>query len=439
MLLKYAAAAIRLVLRYTSSGNQEKRGDLLKEVRTVSGKKVVPNGVFYSPMPIIGIQPLSIDDILAPHKETIDEIIRRSGLSTTDAVYSPKKMITAVIRRTAEYIHLLPASEDYHHTDPGGLLSHSLEVAMMAMGEAYNIDLPTITYPDLEAVRRSRYFYAVFVAALMHDIGKVFNDMRIMCVDSHVQWQPYLGSLTGWAVKNDVSSYRVEYRPGRGRSHEQAAQYLILQLLTDEAKQYLTDCQTDNIMDEICAAISHYAEKDGYIHQSLRRADSASTLKDVQGRNLKETGRREYSLSSQFIKATQRLTPTWTYNKPGSMIWVVGGDVYIASPQAITEIIGAIQDMKVSCPTDVNVVHNLMVEQHIIQSVDAQTRLTYWLPGEFTEDEVRKIQRDMVVAKKHAKWISLAKLKSVHYAFGSQAIPESKPGVLCLNKAGDMV
>ncbi len=148
--------------------------------------------------------------------------------------------------------------------------------------------------------------------------------------------------------------------------------------------------ETDNIMDEICAAISHYAEKDGYIHQSLRRADSASTLKDVQGRNLKETGRREYSLSSQFIKATQRLTPTWTYNKPGSMIWVVGGDVYIASPQAIVEIIGAIQDMKVSCPTDVNVVHNLMVEQHIIQSVDAQTRLTYWLPGEFTEDEVRK-------------------------------------------------
>lgn len=68
MLLKYAAAAIRLVLRYTSSGNQEKRGDLLKEVRTVSGKKVVPNGVFYSPMPIIGIQPLSIDDILAPQR-----------------------------------------------------------------------------------------------------------------------------------------------------------------------------------------------------------------------------------------------------------------------------------------------------------------------------------------------------------------------------------
>ena len=85
-------------------------------------------------MPIIGIQPLSIEDILRPHSRTINEIIQRSGLSTTHAKYNPTKLITDVIERVAEYIHLLPASEDYHHTETGGLLSHSLEVAKIALG-----------------------------------------------------------------------------------------------------------------------------------------------------------------------------------------------------------------------------------------------------------------------------------------------------------------
>ena len=91
------------------------RSDLLTEVKTVSGKTVVPNGVFYSPMPIIGIQLLSIDDVLAPHAKTINDIVKRSGLSDGHPQFNPNKLIHGVIWRTAEYVHLLPASEDYHH------------------------------------------------------------------------------------------------------------------------------------------------------------------------------------------------------------------------------------------------------------------------------------------------------------------------------------
>ncbi|HAT2580564.1 TPA: hypothetical protein I8273_004592 [Aeromonas hydrophila] len=437
-MMRMAVWLSKVYSKMTSKDSLSNRADLLTEVRTVSGKKVVPNGVYYSPMPIIGIQPLSIEDILAPHQDTIREIVKRSGLTSTSKKFTPDKLINEVIWNTAEYIHLLPASEDYHHSDAGGLLSHSLEVAKMALGEAYNSDLPTKTYPDLEILRRTRYFYAVFIAALLHDIGKVFSDVRVFCVDNHIQWQPRLEPLTKWAVRHNVSSYRVEYVKGRGKRHERAASYVLGAVLTDEAKEYILGCQTDDIFAEIDDSITHYTERDGYINQALRRADSASTLKDIQGRHLKETGRREYSLSTHFIRATQQLTPEWTVNQKGSMMWVIGGDIFIAYPQAIIEIIGAIKAVGVNCPHDVNVVCNQMIEQHFIEPSDLQTRSAFWMSGDYTEDDAKKIQHDMVVGKKRAVWTSIVKLKSVHYAYGSLAIPQSMPGILCLNKAGDM-
>ncbi|MNF26344.1 putative helicase [compost metagenome] len=437
-MMRMAVWLSKVYSKMTSKDSLNNRADLLTEVRTVSGKKVVPNGVYYSPMPIIGIQPLSIEDILAPHQDTIREIVKRSGLTSTSKKFTPDKLINEVIWNTAEYIHLLPASEDYHHSDAGGLLSHSLEVAKMALGEAYNSDLPAKTYPDLEILRRTRYFYAVFIAALLHDIGKVFSDVRVFCVDNHIQWQPRLEPLTKWAVRHNVSSYRVEYVKGRGKRHERAASYVLGAVLTDEAKEYILGCQTDDIFAEIDDSITHYTERDGYINQALRRADSASTLKDIQGRHLKETGRREYSLSTHFIRATQQLTPEWTVNQKGSMMWVIGGDIFIAYPQAIIEIIGAIKAVGVNCPHDVNVVCNQMIEQHFIEPSDLQTRSAFWMSGDYTEDDAKKIQHDMVVGKKRAVWTSIVKLKSVHYAYGSLAIPQSMPGILCLNKAGDM-
>lgn len=437
-MMKLAVWFSRVYSEITSKTRFSTRVDLLTEVRTVSGKKVVPNGVYYSPMPIIGIQPLSIEDILAPHQETIQEIVKRSGLTSTSKKFTPDKLIREVIWKTAEYIHLLPASEDYHHSDAGGLLSHSLEVAKMALGEAYNSDLPAKTYPDLEILRRTRYFYAVFISALLHDIGKVFSDVRVFCVDNHIQWQPRLEPLTQWAVKHNVTSYRVEYVKGRGKRHERAASYVLSAVLTNEAKEYILGCQTDDIFAEIDDSITHYTERDGYINQALRRADSASTLKDIQGRHLKETGRREYSLSTHFIRATQQLTPEWTVNQKGSMMWVIGGDIYIAYPQAIIEIMEAIKSVGVNCPNDVNVVCNQMIEQHFIEPSDLQTRSAFWMSGDYTEDDAMKIQHDMVVGKKRAVWTSIVKLKSVHYAYGSLAIPQSMPGLLCLSKAGDM-
>ncbi|GKR51850.1 MobH family relaxase [Aeromonas caviae] len=416
------------------------RSDLLTEVKTVSGKTVVPNGVYYSPMPIIGIQLLSIDDVLAPHAKTINDIVKRSGLSDGHPQFNPNKLIHGVIWRTAEYVHLLPASEDYHHIEAGGLLSHSLEVAKTALGAAYNTDLPAKTHSDLETIRRSRYFYAVFIAALLHDIGKVFMDVRVYSVDNgNLMWEPRLESLTAWALKHGVNSYRVEYRPGRAKSHERAANYVLSAVLTNEAKEYLLACKTDDMFTEIDEAISHYAERDSYIAQALRQGDSYSTLQDIKGRHSRDTGRRNYSLATHFIHACQRLTPNWKINQRSGMVWTIGGDAYLAFPNALNTIMQDIAVHGVKAPKDVHEVYNLLVEQHIVEATDSTTRCSFWMPGEYTTEQAFTAQENIAIKRVGQDWIAVVKLKSVHYAFGSGVMPESRPGVLLLSREGNML
>ncbi len=60
-----------------------------------------------------------------------DGDIREDAFTFTNLVLKP---LIEYIR----WIHLLPASENHHHNGIGGLLSHSLEVAMISLKNAGN-------------------------------------------------------------------------------------------------------------------------------------------------------------------------------------------------------------------------------------------------------------------------------------------------------------
>lgn len=58
-----------------------------------------------------------------------------------------------------------PASKNYHHNEPGGLLSHSLEVAQNAL------EMAQINEPEMPLELQE----LGFVAGLLHDIGKTYT------------------------------------------------------------------------------------------------------------------------------------------------------------------------------------------------------------------------------------------------------------------------
>ncbi len=407
------------------------------EVKDLNGRRIEPHGVYYHPMPVIGIQPLSIDDILAPHSSRIKSICLRLALRKAHPRFNAEKMVEAVIRNVAEYIHLLPASENYHHESVGGLLAHSLEVAEVALGKALSSSLKPVSYPDLEQVRRERYLYAVFVAGLLHDIGKAFTDMRVFDLNNgNVVWEPRRMSLTKWARDNNVQTYRVEYIAGRNYSdHERVPTYVMQSVLTDEAKEYLSNRQLDDFFFEIDQAIGHYMTSDGYINDALRHADSHSTLKDLTGRTLQETGRRENSLATNIVKTLRRLCATWSVNQEGGELWMIGGEVYLAFPKALEALTRAMRESNIKAPTDTQALYNIMTEQHIISNIDPDVRCSFWIPGDFTPEEATQLQRELL-NRESRRWMMLCRVKSVHYIYGESITPQSAAGVLCYTREG---
>ncbi|PSU31693.1 TraI domain-containing protein [Photobacterium lutimaris] len=117
-----------------------------------------------------------------------------------------------VIHTVAAYCQALPASKNYHHTYPYGLIEHTLEVAMYSLRatRAY-IYNPTGNEEDIDDLFHA-YQYCVFLAAMHHDIGKVITDYRIEVrsegMKHFVVWNP----LKSLAPKQEG---RIEYRFSR--------------------------------------------------------------------------------------------------------------------------------------------------------------------------------------------------------------------------------
>src|SRR5439155_25551068 len=86
----------------------------------------------------------------------------------------------------------LPASAEHHHSEIDGLYRHSLEVGLHAL-EEFEGNIIMERKPDgsvdsfRSARNRPRWQYASFIAALCHDLGKVF-DLQVQAGDQ--TWCP---------------------------------------------------------------------------------------------------------------------------------------------------------------------------------------------------------------------------------------------------------
>ena len=117
--------------------------------------------------------------------------------------------VRPVIAGFGEFVQLLPASESGHHAEPGGLFTHSVYVANLALDFRRGQILPRGAPPEAIGEQAHRWTYAVFVAALLHGVGKAIADVRVLirtgrCVPEH--WSPLSGAMS---ISGAVS-YRVE-------------------------------------------------------------------------------------------------------------------------------------------------------------------------------------------------------------------------------------
>src|SRR5690606_34767029 len=133
-----------------------------------------------------------------------------------------ERIAAPVIKRYAEFVHLLPASEAHHHRGAGGLLRHGLEVgfwaAQFSLGQVFPYDGP----PRNKRAHELRWLFAAFVAGLTHDLGKPLSDMEITTAQGESVWPPYIESLEGWANRVQAERYFVRWRSTRVHKRHEA-------------------------------------------------------------------------------------------------------------------------------------------------------------------------------------------------------------------------
>ncbi|UMM06588.1 TraI domain-containing protein (plasmid) [Vibrio campbellii] len=360
-----------------------------------------------------------------PYEQNQEEALKPRAVNKAVAKKKPELNFDTLFRQVVvnyiKYVHLLPASENHHHCDVGGLARHSLEVALNSLRKAQHQVLPAIGHLDEEQARKPRWQYAAWVCGLLHDAGKVLYDMRVYDVDTGNDWNPYLSDLITWAQENGVSRYRVVWRPEhRHKKHENLSVTVLEWVLTPEAKAYLMD-NTDELPIAINHALAHYGSSDGYLQGCLREADSASTEKDIQTQWHEMIGKRRYPLESALVNAMRRLRDNWQVNQPKGHVWIIGQDVYLSWPKTIQLIVQRLQEDKVDVPVNPSRILEILEERNLVRRLDDSVTYSMFTPSGI--EGVTGAERVICLA-----WPGLL--------YETMPVPRSVPGVLRLNNDG---
>ena len=190
-----------------------------------------------------------------------------------------------VIERFAELVQLMPASQAHHHAVPGGLFVHTLEVMEYALSLRQQYKLPLLAAQEIQEAQRHVWTYAIFAAAILHDVGKRLTLGRFVWVDKEGYLEPFVSDIS----KLKGRLYQILFHETKYHQlHEQLGLAFAAYLFPTVGLDFLFSQL--HIMQELMAYIHEDASHDGAIGRILRAADQSST-----GQSLAHSDSRKFS------------------------------------------------------------------------------------------------------------------------------------------------
>lgn len=282
---------------------------------------------------------------------TIDEIRRQSRLAPE--VFN--RDLRAALVAYAEFVQLAPASESHHHAHPGGLLAHTLEVVLLAMTLRNGFLLPLHAPTEHIDRQRDHWTFAVFLAALLHDIGKIMTDLRLQVRDTPKspvrRWLPLSGALT----QSRAHEYRVGFAPTSERdylAHRKLAVVLLHGIVPANALAFIG---RESIVLESLTCFLGSDDKPGAasadgakaLAQIIKTADQRSVAHNLQHgpRNRFNTAT-ALPLIERLMTTLRSLLAQGTalpLNRDGAAGWVYDGAVWFVAKRLADTVRAAIQ------------------------------------------------------------------------------------------------
>ncbi len=234
------------------------------------------------------------------------------------------------IRRYADLVQLLPASEMHHHAYPGGLLDHGLEIIAYAVKLRQSHLLPPGAAPEEQAAQAEAWTAGVAYGALLHDIGKIVVDQRVELASGKI-WRPWHGPIT--------EPYRMMFVRGRDyHQHPAAGSLLVPLILSPAVLDWIAGVPL--LFGHLSFVLSGHYDQAGALGEIIIKADKASVAKALGGNPAKAMAAAnapQDSLQARLLRGLKQLirdsageTP-FRLNQPGASGWLTDDALWLVS------------------------------------------------------------------------------------------------------------
>lgn len=273
------------------------------------------------------------DDLLARHKGMSVQIDELAGLSERNF----NRYYLHALRNFARFVQLLPASEVHHHAGPGGMLTHTLEVCVNALKIRRSYLLSETGGAEEIAAKQDLWTYAVFLAALCHDLAKVAVDQTVIVYDLDHQskswspWDSFLDEQGAW--------YRTEFQHGRQyRLHEKASLLLIHRITPAYALNWISGDRY--IFAQWLACVSGDIDNASSIGEIVGIADGKSVSANLGADSSRMPVVKTKPLHEKMLTALRYLLNAGELplNRNGAAGWISGDDCWLVSKRTVDAI-----------------------------------------------------------------------------------------------------
>ncbi|MEJ2426889.1 MAG: MobH family relaxase, partial [Candidatus Thiodiazotropha sp.] len=291
--------------------------------------------VFASENPSNGIlKAQTHEQLLAPYQPQLRRL--RQLTSLPEGHYN--KLYSELLQRFAELVQLLPASESHHHAHAGGLLQHSLETAEAALRIRQSYLLPQGGIPEKQSMSADLYTYAVFTAALIHDIGKPLTDQAVTLyhADGRTEpWAPLGGPLA------PGSRYSISFRRSRHyRTHERIPLLMVQWIIPIAGQVWLSSDQ--DVLEQWSSVLSGVTDEANVISEIIKKADQYSVANNLMGGQGVAIAQQPVTpLHQRLVTELRRLVnETWPINRPGGVAFMAEGSdtIWLVSKRSLDEL-----------------------------------------------------------------------------------------------------
>ncbi len=310
---------------------------------------------------------LSSRALLASRIAAINQIEELAGVPATHF----QQYYLSPLHHYARFVQQLPASEAHHHAHVGGLLDHTLEVIITALSLRQGYLLPPGAAIEELVHRKDVWTYAVFAAALCHDLAKPAVDQKVSLYDSLGQaigvWDSWCGDLDSNATAH---WYGVEFVRNRTyRLHEKASMLLVHRILPTSGLTWLASDR--QVFSAWCGCVSGDVSQADVIGEIISLADRQSVVQNLGAEtNPKAIKSQVIPLHDKLVMALRQIIEenTLPLNRNGAAGWRSGNKLWLVSKRAVDSMrLYLTQSGHTGIPTENQRLFDVLQEHQILE------------------------------------------------------------------------